>query len=42
MAAIEDPALPRVKPVAEAVTAFENHIASLESSTQRKYKNVVA
>jgi site-specific recombinase XerD len=42
LAALEDPQAPRVKPVADAITAFENHILSLESSTQRKYKNVLA
>ena len=42
IAAIEDPRAPRVKTVAEAVTAFENHILSLEPSTQRKYRNVLA
>jgi site-specific recombinase XerD len=31
-----------VKPVADAIAAFENHILSLEPSTQRKYKNVLA
>src|ERR1041385_2064138 len=31
----------RAKPVADAITAFENHILSLESSTQRKYRNVL-
>ncbi len=41
LAAIEDPKAPRVKPVAEAIAAFENHVLSLESSTQRKYKNVL-
>jgi len=30
-----------VKPIAEAKTAFENHILSLEFSTRRKYKNVL-
>jgi site-specific recombinase XerD len=41
-AALEDPKATRVKPVPEAITAFENHILSLETSTQRKYKNVLA
>jgi integrase len=40
-AALEDPHAPRVKPLKEAIKAFENHILSLESSTQRKYKNVL-
>jgi len=38
----EDPKAPRVKPIADAISAFENHILSLENSTQRKYKNVLA
>ncbi|MDP9054619.1 MAG: tyrosine-type recombinase/integrase [Acidobacteriota bacterium] len=42
VAALEDPTLPRLKPVTDAVEAFENHILSLETSTQRKYKNVLA
>jgi integrase len=42
LAAIEDPQAPRVKSVQDAITAFENHILSLEASTQRKYKNVLA
>jgi site-specific recombinase XerD len=41
LAALEDPRAPRVKPVSDAITAFENHILSLEHSTQRKYKNVL-
>ena len=40
-AKLEDPQAPRLKPVSEAITAFEQHILSLESSTQRKYKNVM-
>lgn len=40
-AALEDPNAPRVKPIAEAVKAFEQHILSLEPSTQRKYKNAL-
>ena len=40
-AKLESPDAPRFKPVAEAVTGFEQHIQSLESSTQRKYKNVL-
>jgi hypothetical protein len=42
LAALEDPKAPRVKAVAEAITAFENHTLSLQSGTQRKYKNVLA
>ena len=42
LAALEDPRAPRVKPVSDAITAFENHILPLEASTQRKYKNVLA
>ena len=42
LAALEDPRAPRVKPVADAITAFQNHILSLEPSTQRKYKNVLS
>jgi site-specific recombinase XerD len=38
---LEDPTAPRLKPISEAVAAFEQHILSLESSTQRKYKNVL-
>lgn len=41
LAALEDPKAPRVKPITEAITAFENHIQPLEDSTQRKYKNVM-
>lgn len=41
VAALEDPGAPKHKPIDEAVTAFEQHIQSLESSTQRKYKNVL-
>jgi hypothetical protein len=37
-AEMEDPDAPRVKTVADAATAFEQHILSLEASTQRKYK----
>jgi len=37
----ENPDAPRVKPIADAITAFESEIAKLESSTQRKYKNVL-
>jgi integrase/recombinase XerD len=42
LAALEDPKAPQVKPVKEAMSAFQNHILSLESSTQRKYRNVLA
>ena len=42
LAAKEDPHGVQVKPLPEAIKAFENHILSLESSTQRKYKNVLA
>jgi len=42
LAALEDPKAPRVQPIAEAVKAFENHILSLKSSSQRKCKNVLA
>ena len=41
-AEMEDPKAPRVKPIVDAISAFENHILSLESSTQRKYKNVLS
>jgi integrase/recombinase XerC len=41
MAEIEDPKAPRLKPLAEAVTAYLSHIQSLEPSTQRKHKNVL-
>jgi site-specific recombinase XerD len=41
-AAKEDPSAPLVKPITDAITAFENHIQPLESSTRRKYKNVLA
>ena len=41
IAALEDPSQPRLQPIPEAVTAFEQHILSLEVSTQRKYKNVL-
>jgi integrase len=40
-AKLESPDAPRFKPVAEAVTGFEQHIRSLEPSTQRKYMNVL-
>jgi len=41
MAELEDPKAPRLKPLSDAITAFEQHILSLESSTQRRYKNVL-
>ncbi len=41
-AEMEDPKAPRVKPIVDSISAFENHILSLESSTQRKYKNVLS
>lgn len=41
LAELEDPRAPRLKPITEAVEAFEQHILSLEPSTQRKYKNVL-
>src|ERR1044071_7310609 len=41
LAALEDPHGLRIKPLAEAIAAFENHIISLQSSTQRKYRNVL-
>lgn len=37
----ESPEAQRSKPVAEAVTGFEQHIQSLEPSTRRKYRNVL-
>ncbi|MEK7996741.1 MAG: hypothetical protein AAB403_23295 [Planctomycetota bacterium] len=40
-AKLESPDTPRFKPVVEAVTAFEQHIHTLEASTQRKYMNVL-
>ena len=41
LATIEDPKTPRLQPIKDAITAFEQHIFSLEPSTQRKYKNVL-
>lgn len=38
---LEDPKAPRLKPITEAAEAFEQSILSLESSTQRKYRNVL-
>jgi integrase len=40
-AALENPEAPQLKPVSEAIAAFEQHVQSLEPSTQRKYKNVL-
>lgn len=40
-AALESPEARRAKAIIEAITAFEQHILSLEPSTQRKYKNVL-
>src|SRR5215471_16402068 len=40
LAALEDPRAPQVKSVEEAIAAFENHL-SIESSTRRKYRNVL-
>jgi site-specific recombinase XerD len=37
----EDPKAPRVKPIVEAISAFQNHILPLEESTRREYKNVL-
>src|SRR4051794_33602153 len=39
--ALESPDAQRFKPISEAITAFEQHILSLEASTQRKYTNVL-
>jgi site-specific recombinase XerD len=41
IAALESPEAPRFKPVAEATRSFLEHCAFLESSTQRKYRNVM-
>jgi integrase/recombinase XerC len=41
LAALEDPKAARVKPIAEAITAYGNHILSLTSRTQDRYKNAV-
>lgn len=38
-AKLESPDAPRFKPIGEAVTGFEQHIQSLEASTQRVYCN---
>ena len=42
LAALEDPKAPQVKSVKDGIADFENHVASLEPSTQRKYRNVLA
>jgi integrase/recombinase XerC len=41
LAALEDPRRPVVKPIKEAVTGFQQHTSQLETSTQRKYANVL-
>ncbi|MEK7752470.1 MAG: tyrosine-type recombinase/integrase [Acidobacteriota bacterium] len=41
MAALESPDAPRFKPVVEATRSFLEHCAFLESSTRRKYRNVM-
>jgi integrase len=41
-AALEDPTVPIVKPITEAIKAFENHIQPLEDSTRRRYGHVLA
>ncbi len=38
LAAIEDPRAPRLKPVSEAITAFEQHCRDLAAATQAKYR----
>jgi site-specific recombinase XerD len=38
---LEDPKAPRVKPIAEAIKAYENHILSLGSGTQKRYRIAV-
>jgi site-specific recombinase XerD len=40
-AALESPEARRAKPISEAITAFEQHMQSLEPSTQRKNRNVL-
>jgi integrase len=40
-AKLESPDAPRFKPIADTVKGFEQHIQSLEPSTQRKYMNVL-
>jgi site-specific recombinase XerD len=39
-AELEDPQATRAKPVADAITAFENHIGSVQATTLRRYKIV--
>jgi site-specific recombinase XerD len=41
LAALEDPKAALVKPIAEAIIAYENHILSLGQSTQSKCKNIL-
>ncbi|HWQ55956.1 MAG TPA: tyrosine-type recombinase/integrase [Bryobacteraceae bacterium] len=41
IAALEDPEAPRVKPISEAVEAFEQHCSDLAPATQYKFKNVL-
>jgi site-specific recombinase XerD len=41
IAQLESPEAPRWKPVKDAVEAFEKHYSYLESSTKRKYKNIL-
>jgi integrase len=41
LASMEDPTAPLVKPIADAIKAFENHI-QIEESTRREYRNVFA
>jgi site-specific recombinase XerD len=41
VAALEDPNAPLVKPIGDAITAFQNHI-QVEESTRREYRNVFA
>src|SRR5215471_12457401 len=38
---LEDPHAPQLKPVAEAIEAYKQHIRPLEAATQRKYANVL-
>lgn len=41
LAELEDPRAPRLKPLPEAVAAFESHLHPLEPSTRRKYRNTL-
>jgi integrase len=41
LAALEDPTAPRVKSIAEAITAYKNHILSLAPRTQERYRSAV-